>query len=643
MRCDDSPPPPTSLPPPSTTPFSLPITHFPLPNTTSPSPYPHSFTLPFAFPHHYLYPGPSHGSINPMGWFPAIPPPPPQTIPNQPLQTNPPESRTQRYMLFNDQTGMAIFLKSLIFTVVCAKVYFVSLRVRVALAKGVTGTNSHRTSVRDARKGKESHVPRIPSSIPNFENHVTVAVNSALGDLANNPLISPGVNACVEIRLDLILECGLGGNWPKVTNEINPSPLPESIGAVDLDPTLETSSLSGTPSVVTPTFPPEVNDASSSKSLIEPSTDTWAMLLHEGKRLFMPPMPPLPLSTNPFFALSSENLGLKSAWSETAVEVWADESTHSTSTLLDLSNPEVEGGLGGDGSWDNDAMWVEPLAITYPTVEEGVEQIAQADGSRVHVLLATLKGQQSEWVSDQLKEFGLILGASFNGFEDKIMELLMNIEASYSSGPKEDASHCRKGEKSRVPRELHNLISGVNYAGGSSRRNSTTSERALMVDYRECFRVYNNPNVTVHFNTETVDVVSNTKGQMSGILLRKLDTGEESVHEAKGLFYGIGHSPNSQLLEGQVELDSSGYVLVEEGTSKTSVEGVFAAGDVQDHEWRQAVTAAGSGCIAALSVERYLVSRDLLVEFHQEEVKKEPTDRDVQAGFDITLTKHKGQ
>jgi thioredoxin reductase (NADPH) len=93
--------------------------------------------------------------------------------------------------------------------------------------------------------------------------------------------------------------------------------------------------------------------------------------------------------------------------------------------------------------------------------------------------------------------------------------------------------------------------------------------------------VYNNPNVTVHFNTETLDVVSNTKGQMSGILVRKRDTGEESVLEAKGLFYGIGHSPNSQLLEGQVKLDSSGYVLVEEGTARTSVEGVFAAGDVQ--------------------------------------------------------------
>ncbi|KAL7092885.1 hypothetical protein ACP275_11G009300 [Erythranthe tilingii] len=159
-------------------------------------------------------------------------------------------------------------------------------------------------------------------------------------------------------------------------------------------------------------------------------------------------------------------------------------------------------------------------------------------------------------------------------------------------------------------------------------------------------RVFNNPNVTVHFNTEVVDVVSNTKGQMSGISVRNLDTKEESVLEVKGLFYGIGHSPNSQLLEGQVDLDSSGYVLVEEGSANTSVEGVFAAGDVQDHEWRQAITAAGSGCVAALSVERYLTSRNLLIEFHQpatEEVKKELTEKDVHEGFDITLTKHRGE
>jgi hypothetical protein len=267
----------------------------------------------------------------------------------------------------------------------------------VALARGVIGTSGHRNGVKDARKGEEIRAPRIPSFTPNFENHVTVAVNSALGDLANNTLVSPGVNARVEIRLDLVLEGGPGGNWtvsqahltqlnaqapqkpkpqtskalkhpigpapptkklwrPKVTPVINPSPLPESIGAVDLDLTLETSSESGTPSVSTTTFSPEVNVASSSKSLTpKPSTNTWVMLLHEGKRLFVPPippMPPIPLSTNPFFALSSENLGLESAWSEKAVEVWANECTHSTSTTLDLSDPEVGGVLGEDGSWD---------------------------------------------------------------------------------------------------------------------------------------------------------------------------------------------------------------------------------------------------------------------------------------------------
>ncbi|CAL9108298.1 unnamed protein product [Musa textilis] len=172
------------------------------------------------------------------------------------------------------------------------------------------------------------------------------------------------------------------------------------------------------------------------------------------------------------------------------------------------------------------------------------------------------------------------------------------------------------------------------------RRNQLRASKAMQD------RVLNNPNITVHFNTEAVDVVSNSRDQMSGVLVKRVDTGEESVLELKGLFYGIGHTPNSHLLEGQIELDSSGYIIVKEGTAKTSVEGVFAAGDVQDHEWRQAITAAGSGCVAALSVERYLVANNLLVEFHQpvtEVVKKEVTDKDVQMGFDITLTKHKGQ
>lgn len=91
----------------------------------------------------------------------------------------------------------------------------------------------------------------------------------------------------------------------------------------------------------------------------------------------------------------------------------------------------------------------------------------------------------------------------------------------------------------------------------------------------------NNPNVTVHFNTETVDIEADDKGQMGGLRLRDIVTGEERSLKVRGLFYGIGHSPNSQLLEGQVELDDASYVVVEPGTANTSVEGVFAAGDLQ--------------------------------------------------------------
>ncbi|KAJ7549250.1 hypothetical protein O6H91_07G046200 [Diphasiastrum complanatum] len=159
-------------------------------------------------------------------------------------------------------------------------------------------------------------------------------------------------------------------------------------------------------------------------------------------------------------------------------------------------------------------------------------------------------------------------------------------------------------------------------------------------------RVCNNPNVTVHYNTEAVDVVSNNAGQMSGIILKNMITGEQRILDVKGLFYGIGHTPNSQFLEGQVKLDSAGYVVVRNGGAETSVEGVFAAGDLQDHEWRQAVTAAGSGCMAALSAERYLTQNNLLVEFHQpkqEEVKKELSGQDIDMGFDVTATTHKGQ
>ena len=109
--------------------------------------------------------------------------------------------------------------------------------------------------------------------------------------------------------------------------------------------------------------------------------------------------------------------------------------------------------------------------------------------------------------------------------------------------------------------------------------------------------------IEVLWNTVVVDVLGN--GAVSGLRLRDVGTGREWPFRVDGLFVAIGHHPNTELFRGQVDLDDQGYVVVREGT-RTSVEGVFAAGDVHDHRYRQAVTAAAFGCMAAMDVERYL-------------------------------------
>ena len=96
---------------------------------------------------------------------------------------------------------------------------------------------------------------------------------------------------------------------------------------------------------------------------------------------------------------------------------------------------------------------------------------------------------------------------------------------------------------------------------------------------------------------------------LKSVRIRNVKSNETSVVETEGLFYAIGHVPNTGFLDGQLELDDTGYIVTTPGTTRTSVEGVFAAGDVQDKVWRQAVTAAGTGCMAALEAERFLVEQ----------------------------------
>ena len=96
---------------------------------------------------------------------------------------------------------------------------------------------------------------------------------------------------------------------------------------------------------------------------------------------------------------------------------------------------------------------------------------------------------------------------------------------------------------------------------------------------------------------------------LTGVQVKNVKTGEEKVVEAGGLFYAIGHTPNTGVFAGQLELDETGYIVTKGRGMHTSVEGVFAAGDVQDKVYRQAISAAGSGCMAALECERWLAER----------------------------------
>lgn len=119
-------------------------------------------------------------------------------------------------------------------------------------------------------------------------------------------------------------------------------------------------------------------------------------------------------------------------------------------------------------------------------------------------------------------------------------------------------------------------------------------------------RVMETPNIDVLFGYTTKEVLGDESG-VTGALLQSVG-GSERVIDISGFFLAIGHHPNTEIFRGQLDLDGEGYIKTEPGTGKTNVPGVFAAGDVRDPHYRQAITAAGSGCIAALDCERYLLS-----------------------------------
>lgn len=131
------------------------------------------------------------------------------------------------------------------------------------------------------------------------------------------------------------------------------------------------------------------------------------------------------------------------------------------------------------------------------------------------------------------------------------------------------------------------------------RRDSFRASK-IMVD-----RALKNPKINVIWNTEVAEVIGDDKG-MNGLILKNVESGKTSEMKVQGLFLAIGHKPNTDLFKGVIDLEETGYIHTKKGSTYTNVPGVFAAGDVQDHVYRQAITAAGTGCMAAIDAERWL-------------------------------------
>ncbi len=145
---------------------------------------------------------------------------------------------------------------------------------------------------------------------------------------------------------------------------------------------------------------------------------------------------------------------------------------------------------------------------------------------------------------------------------------------------------------------------------------SNLCKKVYLIHRRDEFRaskamqhkVANTPNIELVLNSIPEEIVG--EQNVNGIVVKNKLSGEVRKIDVSGVFIAIGHKPNSELFAGQIDLDETGYIITKAGTPETNIPGVFAAGDIQDHTYRQAITAAGSGCMAAISAERFLASQE---------------------------------
>lgn len=231
---------------------------------------------------------------------------------------------------------------------------------------------------------------------------------------------------------------------------------------------------------------------------------------------------------------------------------------------------------------------IEKVDFTGP-----VHKVWADDGTEVHadsIIIST--GASAKWLGleseKRLANRGVSACAVCDGFFFRGMELAVVGGGDTAA---EEALYL-----SKLSPKVHLLV----------RRDEMRASKIMQQ------RVIKTENIEVHWNTETLEILG--KEEVEGVRVVNNITQEESVLPVKGFFVAIGHKPNTDIFEGWLDMDETGYLITKADSTKTNISGVFASGDAQDNVYRQAVTAAGTGCMAALDAERYLAEQDVVEE-----------------------------
>lgn len=257
--------------------------------------------------------------------------------------------------------------------------------------------------------------------------------------------------------------------------------------------------------------------------------------------------------------------------------------------------PGYPDGVDGNGMMDDlkkqaerfgtDVRFGLATAVEFSTTPGGIHKVTIDDSKVIEaqtVIIST--GASAKWLGleseDRLNGFGVSACAVCDGFFYRGQEVVVvgagdtaTEEASYLSKICKKVTMLVRRDEMRASKPMQNRVNSIE-------------------------------NIEILYNTSTKEVLG--EKAVEGVLAVNNVTGEETTIPATGFFVAIGHKPNSDIFKGQIDMDDTGYLITKPDSSKTNIPGVFAAGDIQDKTYRQAVTAAGSGCMAALDAERYL-------------------------------------